>query len=123
MYKIFKITVLLAGDMVRVHYYKTKLGEYASNFRNNVEKYLDSVYPGVEYVILKTTNAGVSFLELKALCAHRLAQVNRGACSPGELAIYRSDLSKLRDILDEVGSYSKVTKTVVDYKVGRLLHG
>lgn len=123
MYKIFKITVLLAGDMVRVHYYKTKLGEYASNFRNNIEKFIESMYPGVEYVILKTTNTGVSFLELKALCAHRLAQVNRGACSPGELAIYRSDLSKLRDILDEVGKHSKVAKTEVDYKVGRLLHG
>lgn len=123
MYKIFRITVLLAGDMVRVHYYKTKLGEYASNFRNNIEKYLDSVYPGVEYVILKTTNTGVTFLELKTLCAHRAAQINRGACSPGELAIYRSDLSKLKDILDEVGNHSKVTKTEVDYKVGRLLHG
>ena len=123
MYKIFKITVLLAGDMVRVQYYKTKLGEYASNFRNNVEKYLDSVYPGVEYVILKTTNTGVSFLELKALCAHRLAQINRSECSHEELAMYRSELSKLKDILDEVGNYSKVTKQEVNYKVGRLLHG
>ena len=123
MYKIFKITVLLAGDMVRVHYYKTKLGEYASNFRNNIEKFIESIYPGVEYVILKTTNTGVSFLELKALFAHRLAQVNRGACSHEELAMYRSDLSKLRDILDEVGNHSKVAKTEVDYKVGRLLHG
>jgi len=123
MYKIFKITVLLAGDMVRVHYYKTKLGEYASNFRNNIEKFIEGIYPGIEYVILKTTNTGVSFLELKALCAHRLAQINRGTSSPGEIAMYRSDLSKLKDILDEVGNQSKVTKTEVDYKVGRLLHG
>ena len=122
MYKIFKITVLLAGDMVRVHYYKTKLGEYASNFRNNIEKYMDSIYPDIDYVILKTTNTGVTFLELKTLCAHRLAQINRGECSHEELAMYRSELSKLKDILDEVGNYSKVTKQEVDYKVGRLLH-
>lgn len=119
MYKIFKITVLLAGDSIRVHYYKTKLGEYASNFRNNIENYLDSVYKGVDYVILKTANTGVSYLELKYLCLHREAQIQRGT---GDITSYKSDLSKLRDILDEVGNYSKVTKHDADYKMGRLLH-
>lgn len=122
MYKIFKITVLLAGDTVRVHYYKTKLGEYASNFRRNVENYLDGIYKGVDYVILKTANTGVTFLELRYLCLHREAQIQRGTGSAAEIALYKSDLSRLRDILDEVGNYSKITKLDVDYKIGRLLH-